>query len=285
MPEKNRGAGPFDSVKGHWFRLTLNRAVTFYFLLSYFLSWCVFVPLALQAQGLLSGLPAWFHLLGAYGPLLAALITALAFEGLDGARRLLAQLTRWRIGWGWWLVALGSPLLLFAAAVLLSNLFGSPAGWNAFGRVDELPGLAGLAGWAVWLLTFGLGEETGWRGFALPHLQRRYSARTATLILGFLWAGWHAPTFFYNYELSAFSVLAFTVSILSGALLLTWLYNSTGGSVLATLVWHGTFNAATAGAEGLVAPIATAAVILAVILIGRRYGAESLSHREKYTGA
>ena len=75
--------------------------------------------------------------------------------------------------------------------------------------------------------------------------------------------------------------LAFTVSILSGALLLTWLYNSTGGSVLATLVWHGAFNAATAGAEGLVAPIATAAVIL----IGRRYRAESLSPREKYTGA
>ncbi len=261
----------------------MQHKLILYFLLSYLLSWCVFVPLALQARGVLSGLPAWLHLLGAYGPLLAAFLTALAFEGADGARRLLAQMTRWRIGWGWWLAALGSPLLLFGGATLLSNLFGSPAGWNAFGRVDELPGLGGLAGWAVWMLTFGLGEETGWRGFALPHLQRRYSARTATLILGLLWAAWHAPTFFYNYELSAFSVLAFTVSILSGALLLTWLYNSTGGSVLATLVWHGAFNAATAGAEGLVAPIATAAVILAVILIGRRYGAESLSPREKYT--
>ncbi len=236
-------------------------------------------------QGVWSGLPVWLHLLGAYGPLLAAFITALAFEGLDGARRLLAQMTRWRIGWGWWLVALGSPLLLFAAAALLSNLFGSPVGLSAFGRVDELPGLAGLAGWAVWILTFGLGEETGWRGFALPRLQRRYSARTATLILGLWWAGWHAPTFFYNYELSPFSVLAFTVSILSGALLLTWLYNSTGGSVLATLLWHGTFNAATAGAQGLVAPIVTMAVILAVIFIGRRYGAESLSQRKKYTEA
>ncbi len=261
----------------------MNKLLLTFFTLSYAFGWCVFVPLALQAQGLLGGLPAWLHLLGAYGPLLAAFITALAFEGLDGVRCLLAQLTRWRIGWMWWLVALGSPLLLFGGAVLLSNLFGSPAGWNAFGRVDELPGLGGLAGWAVWILTFGLGEETGWRGFALPHLQQRYSARTATLILGLLWAGWHAPTFFYNYELSAFSVLAFTVSILSGALLLTWLYNSTGGSVLATLVWHGTFNAATAGAEGLVAPIATAAVILAVILIGRRYGAESLSRCEKHT--
>ncbi len=261
----------------------MDKLLLTFFALSYAFSWCVFVPLALQAQGVLSGLPAWLHLLGAYGPLLAAFITALVFEGADGARRLVVQMTRWRIGWMWWLVALGSPLLLFAGAVLLSNLFGSPAGWNAFGRVDELPGLRGLAGWAVWMLTFGLGEETGWRGFALPHLQRRFSACTATLILGLLWAAWHAPTFFYNYELSPLSVLAFTVSILSGALLLTWLYNSTGGSVLATLVWHGTFNAATAGAEGAVAAIVTAAVILAVILIGRRYGAESLSHRARYT--
>ncbi len=261
----------------------MNKSLIAFFGLSYALSWCVFVPLALQAQGVLSGLPPWLHLLAAYGPLLAAFITALAFERTEGARRLVAQMTRWRIGWGWWLVALGSPLLLFTGAMLVSNLFGSPAGLAAFGRVDELPGLAGLAGWAVWLLTFGLGEETGWRGFALPRLQRRYSARTATLILGLLWAAWHAPTFFYNYALSPFSVLAFTVSILSGALLLTWLYNSTGGSVLATALWHGTFNAATAGAEGLVAAVATAGVILAVILIGRRYGAESLSHRPKYT--
>lgn len=260
----------------------MSKATGVYFLLAYCFSWCVFVPLALQGQGILNGIPDWLHLFAAYGPLLAAFITALAFEGAEGVRRLVSQMTRWRIGWGWWLVALGSPLLLFAGATLLSNLFGNPAGLAAFGRVDELSGLGGLAGWALWILTFGLGEEMGWRGFALPRLQRRYNARTATLILGLLWAAWHAPTFFYNYELSPFSVLAFTVSILSGALLLTWLYNSTGGSVLATAVWHGTFNAATAGAEGAVAAIVTATVILAVILIGRRYGAESLSHRPKY---
>ncbi len=262
----------------------MKRDVLVYFILAYFFSWCVFVPLALQAQGVLSGLPVWLHLLAAYGPLLAAFMTALAFEGMDGVRRLVSQVTRWRIGWGWWLIALGSPALLYAGAVLLSNLFGSPAGLATFGRVAELPGLGWLAGWAVWILTFGLGEETGWRGFALPRLQQQYSARTATLILGLLWAAWHAPAFFYNYEFSLLSVLAFTVSILLGALLLTWLYNSSGGSVLATAVWHGTFNAATASAEGAVAAIVTAAVILAVILIGRRYGPESLSHRPKYTG-
>ncbi len=261
----------------------MNKMLLTFFTLAYAFSWCVFVPLALQSRGVLSGLPAWLHLLAAYGPLLAAFVTALSFEGGAGARRLISQMTRWRIGWRWWLVAFGSPLLLFAGAVLFSNLSGSPAALTAFGRVDELPGLNGLVGWAVWILTFGLGEETGWRGFALPHLQRRSSARTATLILGALWAAWHTPAFFYNYELSPFSVLAFTISILSGALLLTWLYNSTGGSVLATAVWHGTFNAATAGAEGMVAAIVTAAVILAVILIGRRYGAESFSHRQKYT--
>lgn len=176
----------------------MNKMLLAFFTLSYALSWCVFVPLALQAQSVLSGLPAWLHLLAAYGPLLAAFITALAFEGAAGARRLVSQMTRWRIGWGWWLAAVASPLLFFVGAVLLSRLFGSPAELTAFGRIAELPGLSRQAGWAVWILTFGLGEETGWRGFALPRFQQRYSARTATLILGLLWAAWHAPTFFYT---------------------------------------------------------------------------------------
>ncbi len=260
-----------------------SRSIVTFFFLAYLLSWCAFVPLALQAQGLLKGLPEWLHLLGAYGPFLAAFISALSFEGMDGVRRLTSQITRWRIGWKWWLVAVGSPLLIFSIAVLLARLFGNAANLASFGRVAEFPGLGGLAGWAIWILTFGLGEESGWRGFALPRLQARYTARTATLIVGLLWAAWHAPTFFYNYELSFFSVIAFTVSILSGALLLTWLYNSTGGSVLATAIWHGTFNSAVASADGAVAAITTAAVILLVILIGRRYGAESFSARPKYT--
>ena len=254
-----------------------------YFFLAYALSWCAFIPLALNAQGILVGVPPWLHLIGAFGPLLAAFIVTGSTGGWAGVRELLSRMTRWRIGWGWMAIALFSPVVVFLIAAVMARI--TSGTWNdasQFGRVSEIPTLNWLSGWLVWTLTFGLGEETGWRGFALPRLQKTYSARSASLILGLLWAGWHIPTFFYNYELSFFSVMAFTVGILSGTVLLTWLYNSTGGSVLATILWHGAYNAAVAGAGGMIPAIVTATVILTVIVLANRYGPEAFSHRAKH---
>lgn len=260
----------------------MSRATQLYFLLACFISWCAYVPLALQGQGLLSGVPKWLHLAAGYGPLLAAFIVTARTGGASGVRELLGRLTRWRIGWAW-LAAAFSPLAVFAVVVLVMRLV--TGNWQAaagFGQVAEWPELNWAAGWLAWILISGLGEETGWRGFALPRLQARHSARDASLILGLLWAGWHAPAFFYNYELSLFSVLAFVVGIVAGAMVLTWLYNSAGGSVFATILWHGTYNAVVAGSEGAVAGAITGAVILAFILIVRRYGPETLSPRPKH---
>jgi len=260
----------------------MSKATKTYFFLAYLFSWCAYVPLALQGQGWISGVPGWLHLAAGYGPLLAAFLVTAWTRGGAGVRELLSRMTRWRIGWGWLAVAAFSPAALFGAVVLVMRLL--TGNWQAaggFGQVAELPGLNGLSGWLAWILISGLGEETGWRGFALPRLQARYSARDASFILGLLWAGWHAPAFFYNYELSLFSVLAFVVGIVAGSMLLTWLYNSTGGSLLATILWHGGYNAAVAGSEGAVAAVLTAAVILAFILIVRRYGPETLSPRPK----
>lgn len=259
----------------------MSRPTILYFLLAYGLSWCAFTPLALQGQGIISGVPAWLHLLGAYGPLAAAFIVTLLTAGLAGVRELAGRMVRWRIGWGWLLAAF-SPVAVFGVVVIALRLIDGT--WQAaagFGYVAELPQLSWLAGWAVWVLTFGIGEETGWRGFALPRLQARYSARDAALIVGLLWAGWHAPAFFYNYELSLIAVVTFVVGIVAGAMVLTWLYNSTGGSILATALWHGTYNAVVAGGEAVVAAVTTAAVILAFIVIVRRYGPAHLAARPR----
>lgn len=259
----------------------VDKSLRSFFLLAYLLSWCVFVPLALQGQGVISGLSAWLHLIGASGPLLAAFIVTLATHGWAGLRGLLRRMVLWRIGLIWWLAAL-SPLVVYLVVVFVMGMLSGD--WSAlgrFGQVSEIPGLPWWAGWLVWILTYALGEETGWRGFALPHLQKFYSARCATLILGGLWAAWHIPTFFYNYEMSVIGLIMFTVGILSGAVLLTWLYNSTGGSLLAVILWHGTYNAAVASGSDLVPALVSMAVILAAIVIGHRYGPETLSHREK----
>ena len=262
----------------------MNRKLVAYFILAYALSWSVFVPLALAKQNVIAPLPAWLHILGAFGPFTAAFIVTSVTEGAVGLRKLLGRITRWRIGWFWWAVVLLGPLALFLLGTLISGIVvGDWSVVQQFGSMAELPWLRGLGGWLVWMLTFGLGEEVGWRGFALPRLQNNHDARSATLILGLLWAGWHLPTFFYNYELSIFSVVAFAVGILSGAAVLTWLYNSTGGSVLAAIAWHGTYNAAVASGNGVVSAVVTAGVIGVAIFVANRFGPESFSHRERQT--
>ena len=91
------------------------------------------------------------------------------------------------------------------------------------------------------VLTSGIGEEFGWRGFALHRLQRTHSAVTSSLLVAIAWAGWHLPLFFYIPSYTAMGVRVlpgFFLGLFAGSIVLTWLYNSSGGSVLAAALWH-----------------------------------------------
>lgn len=82
-------------------------------------------------------------------------------------------------------------------------------------------------------------EEVGWRGFALPRLQARHTAFTATLIVGALWALWHLPIFFWvDNPMSRYPFVLWFISTVAGAFIYTWLYNSTQGSVAAVALYH-----------------------------------------------
>lgn len=108
-----------------------------------------------------------------------------------------------------------------------------------------------------------LGEEVGWRGFALPRLQARYSALKSSLILGLVVVVWHIPTFFIQ-GLSRTALLvfivAFVVALLSFVVVMTWLYNHTGGSLLLAVLMHLGFNVALTLS---VVPLETQVAILA----------------------
>lgn len=240
-----------------------------YFVLAFALSWVVEIPLALRAQGIIRAeIPFTLHYLAAYGPMLSALILTGLAEGSRGLRELLGRMAKWKVSPGWWLVA-AAPLglyLLVAAALWLVQ--GQPIDLAAMGQVDFLPAL-GLAALPVWILTFGIGEETGWRGFALPRLQEGRSALRATVILWAFWALWHLPLFFYSYEVSVLP--GFLTGLFAGAILFTWLYNSTDGSILMTALWHGTFNFATAcvtcKTSVSAAVISTLVIVWAVLVV------------------
>jgi membrane protease YdiL (CAAX protease family) len=182
----------------------------------------------------------------------------------------------------WWAIGFGSPLLLFAVAQLAASVVGqSPPTWTSLGQVNFLPDLA-LGAWLLWFFTSGLGEELGWRGFALPRLQQSHSALTSSVLLALAWAGWHLPAFFYVPGYAAIGlriVPGFFPGILAGAIVLTWLYNSSRGSVLAAVLWHASFNFVTASlsASGRVAAVTSTLVMGWAVVILWRYGPATLT--------
>jgi len=144
-----------------------------FLILAYSLSWIVEIPLALQAQGIIQKFfPFSFHYLSGYGPLLSALIVTRITGGSESLRELWGRMTRWKVKPEWWLVAVSPLGIYLLAAAVLWLIQSQRMDIMAMGLIDYLPPLR-LAAIPLWILTFGIGEETGWRGFALPRLQKK----------------------------------------------------------------------------------------------------------------
>jgi membrane protease YdiL (CAAX protease family) len=155
-----------------------------------------------------------------------------------------------------------------------------------FGRFSGMPAI-GLAGVLLLVTVGALGEETGWRGYALPQLQRRFSPLTSSLIIAGLWFGWHLPQFFvittYR-DASPVQYVGMFLGLACGAVILTWLYNQSGGSILLVAVWHGLYNFAsgTQATTGMVAAVVSTLVMIQGVLLiilevrARRHGRPSV---------
>lgn len=97
------------------------------------------------------------------------------------------------------------------------------------------------------LIFFGFGEETGWKGFALPRLQSKFNALVSSIIFTVPWAMWHWPLFLYRpgyTTMDAADITGWFFSLLTGSVLLTWLFNSTRGSILICAIFHATIDIA-----------------------------------------
>ena len=174
-------------------------------------------------------------MLAVYAPALAAFVLVIKHAGIAGLRRFLSRLFLWRVHWSWYAFLLaGIPLLYYFGAALKGNLFTAPfplSSWH-----DVIPALA-------FMLVLGPIEEFGWRGFALPLLQQRYAPIWAGLILGTIWGAWHLPAFFLSgVPQSAWPFLPFFIGSIAVGVIVTPLFNASGGSILLPLLFHWQLN-------------------------------------------
>lgn len=215
-----------------------------YFVLAYFISWVIWLPLILPKYGIgvLPVVPKYHHYFGSFGPVIAAFIVKYVYDGRKGIKDLLKRMFQWKVGWIWYVVVLVVPVLLVIAAGYTDKLLNRQLfTMQGFSTNDEFPQFGSIGYFLFNFSTFGIGEETGWRGYALPALQKRFSALTATLILAVGWACWHIPAFIYRplySQMNVAGIAGFFMSLLMGAVVLTWLYNSTKGSLFIAAIFH-----------------------------------------------
>jgi uncharacterized protein len=127
-------------------------------------------------------------------------------------------------------------------------------------------------------------EELGWRGYALPRLQSRWNALVASLVLGAVWTLWHLPLWFIpGLFFADLSFTAYAIETVAGAVVFTWIYNSSGGSVLLAMLMHAAVNLAAGYMPMEVGPQATSALVwsAAALLVVLRYGPTDLSRRPR----
>jgi hypothetical protein len=170
--------------------------------------------------------------LAVWAPAISALVITASTEGVAGLRRLVRGVVHWRVGLWWYLfVLLWIPVLGVGAAFL--------GGAPFVPGVDHwyliIPALLSAA-----LTDPGpLGEEPGWRGYALPRLLAERSALSASVILGLIWGVWHIPAFLIGgTPQSGLSLPALLLGGVSLSILATWIYNNSGGSVLLSILLH-----------------------------------------------
>jgi membrane protease YdiL (CAAX protease family) len=200
----------------------------------------VYLPLLAKDLGWIGiTLPPGLPVVGILSPGVATLVIHLYDEGVDGVGSVLDGLAAWRFGRVWWGVTLALPPVF--VAVYAGAYIGLGHGFSP--EPIQMVTEAGVAFVLLILMTVVLaaGEEIGWRGHLLPLLQARLSALMASLVLGVIWAAWHVPVF-YGAGIEGWALPLRVIGVFGGAVMYTWLFNSTGGSVLAVTLLHAGFN-------------------------------------------
>jgi membrane protease YdiL (CAAX protease family) len=219
-----------------------NISIIIFFVMTYAFSWTLWIPMALSSQNKLpiQISPFLGIIIGGMGPSISAIILILAELGTPGIGILLKRLIKWRVAIQWYLFIFFIPAVIIVIAIIFYSLF------------EKVPlNIPNIGDWRIvilmTLLTFiiggPIGEELGWRGYALPKLLETRSPLLASIILGVGWGMWHLPLFWIPGSLQAdIPPFWFMISIIAESILYTWIYNNSGGSLLLMVLFHTSIN-------------------------------------------
>ncbi|HEY9470273.1 MAG TPA: CPBP family intramembrane glutamic endopeptidase [Propionibacteriaceae bacterium] len=210
-----------------------------FLVLTYGLTWALWIPLVILRDAASGPYNTIAILLGSNIPSAVAIVLTAVGLGKTATRKLLGRLLIWRVGWRWYLVLLAPTALVIGTITLVAVTRGGPTAALAMPLLNAI--------FFVAFMTFpgsAAGEEIGWRGYALPRLQSRRTALTASLVVGSLHGLWHLPLWLRgdaDHRLSVYP--AFLIQTLALAVIYTWLYNSSKGSLLLVVLFHAATNA------------------------------------------
>jgi membrane protease YdiL (CAAX protease family) len=238
-----------------------------FFLLAYLFTWAIEIPVLLAARGVIGfHLPLALEALAAFGPFAAAIIVLGLTRGKVGIRKLLASLIHWRVPGVWLLITLASPFVVLIVALSMTGettrLFSGELCRDLLseGKFLQLVFIGGVLR--------GIGEEPGWRGFALPWLRGRFGPLLASCALFPAWWLWHLPALLTRNEFQPLQFVMFGLGILAAAIWCTMLYDATR-SVLMLVLWHALINITRGMAlsASMAAFLAFAKVVVAIAVV------------------
>jgi membrane protease YdiL (CAAX protease family) len=218
--------------------LVKRHPIIAFFVLAYALAWIIESPLVFLTDSVSDTQGLVIVILASNVPSAVAIVLTAIVFGRGALRKLLGRLLIWRVNPLWYLGVVLGPVALVAGMVGLNTLLGGPAlslgmplvSVAIFFAFSIFPGSA-------------LGEEIGWRGYVLPRLQSRMSALSAALLIAPIWGLWHLPLWLDGAPgHTPLIYVGFVLSVFALSILLTWVYNSTGGSLLLVVLAHATFN-------------------------------------------
>lgn len=274
MQQAVGGSAMEPSLAGSPGTFVARHRLASFFVVAFVISWPFFVIAGVKGT-------AWLTVPGLFGPALAALIVASAAGGSDGLRRLLGRLLIWRVNPLWFGFAVLFPAAAYTAASVAAPAASGSSGLSPSHQWYLIP----LVFAGLYLVV--IGEELGWRGFALPLMQGRWSALVSSLVLAVPWTLWHfairtnplAP------NLGSVAGLAFIPFVFAISVIIAAVFNNTNGSLLAVLAYHasgdvtGFFIKLTARAYDINVAINVVVAVAFILWLGHRHLSRSVERQ------